>query len=78
MNYKGNSIVGDDKYKKKYKKIKNIDLKIQNSISDLDRQFLHAKTIGFLHPKDNKNMYFSSNLPLELNKILEMLRNTNK
>ena len=78
MNYKGNSIVGDDKYKKKYKKLKNIDLKIQNLISDLHRQFLHAKTIGFIHPKNNKKMHFSSNLPHELNIILEMLRNTNK
>ena len=78
MNYKGNSIIGDDKYKKKYKKLKNIDLKIQNLISDLPRQFLHAKTIGFIHPKNNKKMHFSSNLPHELNIILEMLRNTNK
>ncbi len=78
MNYKGNSIVGDDKYKKKYKRLKNIDLKIQNLISDLSRQFLHAKTIGFLHPKNNKKMHFSSNLPHELNIILEKLRNTNK
>ena len=78
MNYKGNSIVGDDKYKKKYKKLKNIDLKIQNLISNLPRQFLHAKTIGFTHPKNNKKMHFSSNLPYELNIILEMLRNTNK
>ncbi len=78
MNYKGNSIVGDDKYKKKYKKIKNIDLKIQNLISNLTRQFLHAKTLGFIHPKNNKKMHFSSNLPHELNIILEMLRNSNK
>ncbi len=78
MNYKGNSIVGDDKYKKKYKKLKNIDLKIQNLISDLPRQFLHAKTLGFIHPINNKKMHFSSNLPHELNIILEMLRNTNK
>ena len=78
MNYKGNSIVGDDKYKKKYKKLKNIDLKVQNLISDLPRQFLHAKTLGFIHPKSNKNMKFSSNLPHELNNVLEMLRNTNK
>ena len=78
MNYKGNSIVGDDKYKKKYKKLKNIDLKIQNLISDLPRQFLHARTLGFIHPKNNKKMYFSSNLPHELNIILEMLRNANK
>ena len=64
--------------KKKFKKLKNIDLKIQNLISDLPRQFLHAKTLGFMHPKNNKKMLFSSNLPHELNNILEMLRNTNK
>ncbi len=78
MNYKGNSIVGDDKYKKKYKKLKNTDLKIQNSIIDLTRQFLHAKTLGFIHPKNNKKMHFFSKLPPQLNIILEMLRNTNK
>ncbi len=76
MNYKGNSIVGDDKYKKKYKKLKNVDSIVQNSISKLNRQFLHAKTLGFFHPKANKEMVFSSNLPKELNNILKMLRNT--
>ena len=78
MNYKGNSIVGDDKYKKKYKKLKDIDFKVHNSISCLARQFLHAKTLGFMHPKNNQKMHFSSKLPHELNIILEMLRNTNK
>ena len=63
MNYKGNSIVGDDKYKKKFKKIKNTDLEIQNSISDLRRQFLHAKTLGFIHPINNQKLLFSSDLP---------------
>ena len=74
----GNSIVGDDKYKKKYKKIKNIDLKLENSISKLNRQFLHAKTLGFVHPKTNKEMIFSSILPKKLNNLLKMLRNTNE
>jgi 23S rRNA pseudouridine1911/1915/1917 synthase len=76
MNYKGNSIVGDDKYKKKYKKLKNVDPTIQNSISKLNRQFLHAKTLGFVHPRTSKQMVFSSNLPKELNNILKILRNT--
>ena len=75
MNHKGNSIVGDDKYKKKYKKIKNVDLNIQNSITKLNRQFLHAKTLGFIHPRTKKEMTFSSILPKELNNILKMLRN---
>jgi len=76
MNYKGNSLVGDDKYKKKYKKLKNIDLDIQNSITKLNRQFLHAITLGFLHPRTKKEMIFSSILPKDLNNILKMLRNT--
>ena len=76
MNYKGNSIVGDDKYKKKYKKLKNVDLEIQKSITKLNRQFLHAKTLGFVHPQTNEVMVFSSILPHELNNILKMLRNT--
>ena len=76
MNYKGNSLVGDDKYKKKYKKIKNVNLDIQKAIEGLSRQFLHAKTLGFIHPRTNEEMIFSSILPIELNNILKMLRNT--
>ena len=78
MNYLGNSILGDTKYKKKYKKIKNIDIKLNNLITNLNRQFLHAKTLGFIHPKTNEEMIFSSILPQELEIILKTLRNTNK
>jgi 23S rRNA pseudouridine1911/1915/1917 synthase len=78
MTHVGNSIVGDDKYKKKYKKLKNIDIELKSSISKLDRQFLHAKTLGFIHPKTNKKMIFSSILPQELNNLLKVLRNTDK
>ena len=78
MTHMGNSIVGDDKYKKKYKKLKNIDQKLEGLISKLNRQFLHAKSLGFIHPKTNKEMIFSSILPKELNDLLKMLRNTNK
>ncbi len=78
MNYLGNSIVGDDKYKKKFKKIKDIDPLLEASIINLKRQFLHAKTIGFIHPKKNKEMIFHSILPQELETILKMLRKTSK
>ncbi len=78
MNYLGNSIVGDDKYKKKFKKIKNIDSKLEKKLINLNRQFLHAQTIGFIHPKKNKEMIFNSILPQDLEIILKMLRNTNK
>jgi len=78
MNYLGNSIVGDEKYKKKYKKIKNIDPSLEKKIINLNRQFLHAKTLGFIHPKKNKEMIFNSILPQELEIILKMLRKTSK
>ena len=78
MNFLGHSIVGDDKYKKKYKKIQNINLKLEDSILKLKRQFLHAKTLGFIHPKTNQKMIFSSILPLELDSLIKMLRNTNE
>ena len=78
MTHMGNSIVGDDKYKKKYKKLKNIDMGLESLISKLDRQFLHAKTLGFIHPKTNEEMIFSSILPQELNNLLKTLKNTNE
>ncbi len=78
MNFLGNSIIGDDKYKKKFKKIKNINPLLEEKIINLKRQFLHAKTIGFIHPKKNKQMIFNSILPKELETILKMLRKTSK
>jgi len=78
MTHMGNSIMGDGKYKKKYKKLKNIDTNLENLIYKLDRQFLHAHTLGFIHPKTNKEMTFTSILPQELENILTLLRNTGK
>ena len=78
MKFLGNNIVGDDTYKKRFKKIKNIDPLLEKSLVNLNRQFLHAKTIGFVHPKKNKEMIFNSILPQELEIILKMLRNTGK
>ena len=78
MSYKGNNILGDKKYKKKFKKLKNIDPEIEDVLSNLNRQFLHAKVLGFTHPKSGKRLEFSSNLPIELEIILKKLRKSNK
>ncbi|MBD1148597.1 RluA family pseudouridine synthase [Pelagibacterales bacterium SAG-MED30] len=78
INYLGSSIVGDDKYKKKFKKIKNIEKDLEKLLVNLNRQFLHANTLGFFHPRKKKEMIFSSILPQELEIILKKLRNTNK
>ena len=78
MSYKGNNILGDKKYKKKFKKFKNIDQNLENLLLNINRQFLHAKTLGFTHPLTRKKIEFSSFLPQELEKILKMLRKLNK
>ena len=78
MSYKGNNILGDKKYKKKFKKIKNINLNLKKLIYNLGRQFLHAKVIGFIHPKSGKKLRFSSVLPNDLMNIVKTLRNIDK
>jgi len=75
MSYKGNNIVGDQKYKKKFKRIKNINKDLEKKIMNLDRQFLHAVSLGFTHPTKNKRMNFKSKLPNDLENILKSLRN---
>ena len=75
MSYKGNNIVGDQKYKKKFKKIKNINKDLEKKIMNLDRQFLHAVSLGFTHPTKNKRMNFKSKLSNDLENILKSLRN---
>ena len=78
MSYKGNNILGDKKYRKKFKKFKNIDADLERTILKLNRQFLHAKTLGFTHPVNGKVIEFSSFLPQELENILKRLRKLNK
>ena len=74
LSYKGNNILGDKKYKKKYKKFVGIDSQLEDSIIRLNRQFLHAKTIGFNHPNNNARLEFTSELPTDLEQILKKLR----
>ena len=63
MKFKGNPILGDKSYKKKLKKIKDIDLELNKIIKNINRQCLHAKSLGFLHPIKNKKLFFESKLP---------------
>ena len=75
MSNKGNYILGDKKYKKKFKRFKDVDTELEKSILNLDRQFLHAKILSFNHPTSGKRITFSSKLPNNLEKILKKLRN---
>lgn len=51
MSYIGHSVAGDEVYGPK------------KVITKLGGQCLHAKAIGFIHPRSNQYMYFESELP---------------
>mgnify|MGYP003301403210 CR=1 FL=1 len=78
MSYKGNNILGDKTYKKKFKSIKKVNDELVFLINNLNRQFLHSGLIGLTHPMSGKYLEFKANLPNELNIILKKLRKTQK
>ena len=73
MAYKGCSLLGDQQYGKKNIKYKKINEDFENKLKILNRQALHAKSLGFFHPTTKKFMSFESKLPLDFKKILDLL-----
>ena len=57
---------------------KNIDKDLEKLLLNLNRQFLHAKYLGFIHPSSGKKIEFTSILPQDLEKILKKLRKVSK
>ena len=75
LKYKATSLLGDKQYGKKNIKFKKINNDFFNRLNKLSGQTLHAKTLGFTHPKSNKWMNFNSELPDSFKKILDLLEN---
>lgn len=62
MSFIGNPIVGDSVYGRK-----------KNEFG-VNRQLLHAQTLGFIHPRSGKYMEFKSELPKDFKEILKSLK----
>ena len=75
LKYKGTSLLGDKQYGKKNIKFKKIHNDFFNKLNNLSGQALHAKTLGFAHPKTKNFMSFNSELPDGFKKILNLLEN---
>ena len=75
LKYKGTSLLGDKQYGKKNIRFKKINNEFFIRLNKLSGQALHAKTLGFIHPKTNKWMNFYSELPDGFKKILNLLEN---
>jgi 23S rRNA pseudouridine1911/1915/1917 synthase len=63
-NYGGDQILRGTTFSK-YKQF------IQNCFTILPRQALHAKTLGFVHPTTRKMMMFNSELPEDMQRVIE-------
>ena len=62
--YGGNLIVKGNKFSN-YKKF------VENSFKIINRQALHAKSLGFIHPKTKKEVFFDSDLPKDIRAVIE-------
>ena len=47
---------------------------VNNCFAICPRQALHAKTLGFVHPRTGKEMFFTSELPEDMTRLLEKWR----
>lgn len=48
--------------------------RVENLLKIIPRQALHAKTLGFYHPKLKKNFSFDSDLPLDMKALIDELK----
>ena len=73
MAYMGNSLLGDQQYGKKNLRFKKINEEFEDKLKVLNRQALHAKSLGFVHPTSKKLISFESKIPKDFKKILDLL-----
>ena len=74
MNFKGNSILGDKSYGKTKKKFKEIDPVVEKRIYNFNRQALHARSLGFIHPRTKKEIYFEAKRPRDFDALIKSLK----
>ena len=65
--YGGNEILRGTQFSK-YKQF------VENCFKTCPRQALHARTLGFVHPRTGKEMNFTSEIPADMTALLEKWR----
>ena len=78
MKYIGHTLFNDERYGGNkilkgtvYTKYKQF---VDNCFRLLPRQALHAKTLGFTHPKSNEKISFDSQIPEDMNSVINKWR----
>ena len=49
-------------------------MEIEKVINSLNRQALHAKSLGFIHPTTSVEMFFESKRPKDFDMLLKSLK----
>lgn len=79
MKHLGHPLFGDERYGGKEilrgQRSSTYKAFIQNCFKICDRQALHARTLGFVHPTTGKQMDFTSDLPTDLELLIDKWRN---
>ncbi|MEZ4805149.1 MAG: RluA family pseudouridine synthase [Bacteroidia bacterium] len=82
MKHIGHTLFADEAYGGlkvlSHSKLTKYESFINNCFSIMSRQALHAKTLGFVHPSDGKNMFFDSDLPDDFAEVLDKIRSYSK
>ncbi len=77
LSYLNHPVLGDPEYGGRQKWLKGIyDQErplAQKLLSLIERQALHAKKLGFIHPRTKEYQEFDSNLPEDMSKVLRQL-----
>lgn len=77
LSAKGHPVLGDPIYGGRHKQIIKLNQKYQRLGLELlrvmQRQALHAKTLGFIHPETGAEMLFESQLPNDLQNVIAFL-----
>jgi 23S rRNA pseudouridine1911/1915/1917 synthase len=66
-------VVGDSLYGSPGQARSLVDARLRKLVEQLDRQFLHAWQLGFVHPGSGVEMEFRAPLPGELQRIIDYL-----
>jgi len=79
MKHIGHTLFNDERYggNEVLKGVNNGSYKqfIKNCFDTCPRQALHAKTLGFVHPRTQREMFFDSELPEDMQNLIEKWRN---
>ena len=70
----GCNLIGDQVYSKaKKSSLRFVSDDVKNYVNGFPRQALHAASLGFIHPVTAEKLQFSSNLPADIQELLDKL-----